>query len=53
MTLHHVSHGEGTPVLAIHGWTPDHRLMTGCLEPIFESRLDEEAAKFTEIAVVR
>jgi pimeloyl-ACP methyl ester carboxylesterase len=38
MTLHHVSHGEGTRVLAIHGWTPDHRLMTGCLEPVFESR---------------
>jgi pimeloyl-ACP methyl ester carboxylesterase len=35
MTLHHVTHGEGTPVLALHGWTPDHRLMTGCLEPIF------------------
>ncbi|MFF0343019.1 alpha/beta fold hydrolase [Kribbella sp. NPDC004875] len=35
MTLHHVSIGEGLPVLAIHGWTPDHRLMTGCLEPIF------------------
>src|SRR5690242_20293881 len=35
MTLHHVIHGEGTPVLALHGWTPDHRLMTGCLEPIF------------------
>jgi hypothetical protein len=38
MTLHHASHGEGTPLLAIHGWTPDHRLMTGCLEPNFESR---------------
>ncbi|MET7284008.1 alpha/beta hydrolase [Kribbella sp. NPDC005582] len=35
MKLHHVTHGEGTPVLAIHGWTPDHRLMTGCLEPVF------------------
>lgn len=35
MTLHFVSHGDGVPVLAIHGWTPDHRLMTGCLEPIF------------------
>jgi pimeloyl-ACP methyl ester carboxylesterase len=35
MTLHHVSHGEGTPVLALHGWTPDHRLMTGALEPFF------------------
>ncbi|TDU84204.1 pimeloyl-ACP methyl ester carboxylesterase [Kribbella voronezhensis] len=35
MTLHHVSHGEGIPVLALHGWTPDHRLMTGPLEPFF------------------
>jgi pimeloyl-ACP methyl ester carboxylesterase len=35
MTLNFVSHGDGTPVLALHGWTPDHRLMTGCLEPIF------------------
>jgi pimeloyl-ACP methyl ester carboxylesterase len=35
MTLHHVSYGDGVPVLALHGWSPDHRLMTGCLEPIF------------------
>ncbi|WP_405058484.1 alpha/beta hydrolase [Kribbella sp. NBC_01505] len=35
MTLHYVTHGQGTPVLALHGWTPDHRLMTGCLEPLF------------------
>jgi pimeloyl-ACP methyl ester carboxylesterase len=35
MTLHHVSHGDGTPVLALHGWSPDHRLMTGPLEPFF------------------
>ncbi|GAA3115243.1 pimeloyl-ACP methyl ester carboxylesterase [Kribbella aluminosa] len=35
MTLHFVSHGDGVPVLALHGWSPDHRLMTGCLEPIF------------------
>lgn len=38
MALHHVTYGEGTPVLALHGWTPDHRLMTGCLEPIFAER---------------
>lgn len=32
--LHVVEHGpaEGTPIVAIHGWTPDHRLMTGFLE---------------------
>jgi pimeloyl-ACP methyl ester carboxylesterase len=35
MTLHHVSYGNGVPVLALHGWTADHGLMTGCLEPIF------------------
>ena len=35
MALHFVSHGDGVPVLALHGWSPDHRLMTGCLEPIF------------------
>lgn len=28
--------GEGMPVLTIHGWSPDHRLMSGCLEPVFE-----------------
>ncbi|MFC0625659.1 alpha/beta fold hydrolase [Kribbella deserti] len=25
-------------MLALHGWTPDHRLMTGCLEPVFAER---------------
>jgi pimeloyl-ACP methyl ester carboxylesterase len=29
--------GEGTPPLTIHGWSPDHRLMSGCLEPVFRS----------------
>ncbi len=37
-SLHRVAFGAGTPVLAIHGWTPDHRLMTGCLEPVFLRR---------------
>ncbi|HZE38407.1 MAG TPA: alpha/beta hydrolase, partial [Stackebrandtia sp.] len=36
--LHHVEHGTGTPVLALHGWPVDHRLMTGCLEPVFARR---------------
>lgn len=30
--------GEGKPVLLIHGFTPDHRLMSGCMEPIFTAR---------------
>lgn len=38
MTLNHVDVGTGTPVLALHGWTPDHHLMLGCLEPVFADR---------------
>lgn len=37
-SLHFVEHGAGVPVLALHGWTPDHRLMLGCLEPLFGTR---------------
>ncbi len=29
--------GEGLPLVAIHGWSPDHRLMKGALEPVFGS----------------
>lgn len=38
--MHLVTHGgdAGTPVLALHGWPVDHRLMAGCLEPIFTRR---------------
>jgi pimeloyl-ACP methyl ester carboxylesterase len=31
------TYGEGVPVLMIHGFYPDHRLMKGCMEPIFAS----------------
>jgi pimeloyl-ACP methyl ester carboxylesterase len=27
--------GTGKPIIMIHGFTPDHRLMRGCMEPIF------------------
>lgn len=30
--------GSGRPLLMIHGFTPDHRLMLGCMEPVFERR---------------
>ena len=30
--------GDGIPILLIHGFTPDHRLMSGCMEPIFTLR---------------
>jgi pimeloyl-ACP methyl ester carboxylesterase len=31
-------HGEGRPFVLVHGFGPDHRLMKGCLEPIFRQR---------------
>ncbi|MBN2004534.1 MAG: alpha/beta hydrolase [Anaerolineae bacterium] len=37
VTLYYEIHGSGMPVLMIHGWSPDHRLMKGCMEPIFQS----------------
>jgi pimeloyl-ACP methyl ester carboxylesterase len=33
--LHVVEHGSGLPLLALHGFPVDHRVMSGCLEPIF------------------
>jgi pimeloyl-ACP methyl ester carboxylesterase len=30
--------GSGTPILMVHGFSPDHRLMKGCMEPIFQER---------------
>jgi pimeloyl-ACP methyl ester carboxylesterase len=30
--------GEGIPVLMIHGFGIDRHVMTGCMEPVFESR---------------
>ena len=38
LTIHYESYGKGYPILMIHGFMPDHRLMKGCMEPIFENR---------------
>ena len=38
ISVHYKIHGEGHPLIALHGFGPDHRLMTGCMEPIFEHR---------------
>lgn len=38
ITVNYEIYGEGYPVLMIHGWTVDHRIMKGCMEPIFETR---------------
>ncbi len=39
VNIYYEIYGEGIPVLMIHGWGPDHRLMKGCMEPIFQ-RMD-------------
>ena len=36
-TIHYEEYGTGTPVLCLHGYPLDHRIMTGCLEPVFEA----------------
>ncbi|WP_034271875.1 alpha/beta fold hydrolase [Actinospica robiniae] len=38
VALNFAERGAGVPVLALHGWKPDHRLMLGCLEPVFAAR---------------
>ncbi len=35
--LYYEIRGEGVPIVMIHGCRPDHRLMKGCMEPIFKS----------------
>src|SRR5437016_65996 len=36
--VYYESYGSGLPIILIHGNTPDHRLMKGCLEPLFAQR---------------
>jgi pimeloyl-ACP methyl ester carboxylesterase len=38
VSVYYETYGHGAPVLMIHGFYPDHRLMKGCMEPIFASR---------------
>ena len=38
ITLNYEIYGDGYPVLMIHGWPVDHRIMKGCMEPLFETR---------------
>ncbi|MFX0059968.1 MAG: alpha/beta fold hydrolase [Candidatus Hodarchaeota archaeon] len=38
ITIYYEIHGEGYPILMLHGFFPDHRLLKGCMEPIFNER---------------
>lgn len=38
VTVYYESYGKGRPFVGLHGFAPDHRLMKGCLEPVFRHR---------------
>ncbi|KLU61545.1 2-hydroxy-6-oxo-6-(2'-aminophenyl)hexa-2,4-dienoic acid hydrolase [Peptococcaceae bacterium CEB3] len=37
VSLYYEVVGEGTPIVMLHGFYPDHRLMKGCMEPIVKN----------------
>jgi len=37
INIYYETYGSGIPVIMIHGWGPDHRIMKGCMEPVFKS----------------
>jgi pimeloyl-ACP methyl ester carboxylesterase len=38
INVHYKIYGEGHPLISLHGFSPNHRSMSGCLEPILEHR---------------
>lgn len=38
ITVHYVRRGSGRPMVMLHGFTLDHRVMLGCMEPVFAER---------------
>ncbi len=38
--LYYTEHGAGRPLVMLHGFAADHRLMEGCMEPLFARRGD-------------
>jgi pimeloyl-ACP methyl ester carboxylesterase len=38
LPLFYKDRGAGRPLLMLHGFGPDHRLMLGCMEPLFRKR---------------
>ncbi|GLC89624.1 alpha/beta fold hydrolase [Lysinibacillus piscis] len=37
-TIYYEDVGVGKPIIMLHGFSLDHRLMSGCMEPIFQKR---------------
>lgn len=38
ITVHYEAFGEGRPVIMLHGWPLDHRVMVSNMEPLFQDR---------------
>jgi pimeloyl-ACP methyl ester carboxylesterase len=38
ISIYYETIGRGKPLLLIHGFTTDHRLMKGCMEPVFRKK---------------
>jgi pimeloyl-ACP methyl ester carboxylesterase len=38
ITIHYKTFGEGKPIIMLHGWLIDHRVMVSTMEPIFKDR---------------
>ena len=38
ISVHYELHGAGRPIVSLHGFSPDHHSVTGCMEPIFRQR---------------
>jgi pimeloyl-ACP methyl ester carboxylesterase len=38
LSLYYERYGVGRPLVSLHGFGPDHHLMTGCMEPLFRER---------------
>jgi len=37
-TIYYETNGDGFPIINLHGFTLDHRVLKGCMEPIFNER---------------
>jgi len=38
ITIHYETFGEGKPIIMLHGWPLDHRVMVSTMEPLFKDR---------------
>ena len=38
ITVHYKAFGEGKPIVMLHGWPLDHRVMVSNMEPLFQDR---------------